>query len=100
MTNKQQITLQEFSNPDPRVGFNIAKLSMIISRIMTALCNQSTYTKLRENYLHALEEWAANLPPNLRYFPEPNSSPDPHLSQADEVASVRTLTVFHYKSES
>lgn len=80
-----QMTLEEFALSHASIEFNIAKLSMLISRFLGGLCQDKMNPATQEVLFHALEEWASKLPPNLRYFPD---SGDRHASQADEVGSV------------
>jgi len=86
VTNEIQMTLEDLAFPNASVEYNIAKLSVLTNRFLSSLCVGQMSSKTREVFFHALEEWAANLPQNLRCFPDIY---DPQSSQADEVASVR-----------
>lgn len=79
------MTLKEFVLPNTSVEVNIAKLSVLVGRFLTGLCQGTMNPSTQEVLFQALEEWASKLPGNLRYFP---GADDPHLSQADEVGSV------------
>jgi hypothetical protein len=79
------MTLGEFALAHTSIEVNIAKLSVLISRFLTGLCQGQMSPSTQEVYFHALEEWAANLPHNLRHFPGVD---DPHSSRCDEVGSV------------
>ncbi|KAK5311857.1 hypothetical protein LTR93_011565 [Exophiala xenobiotica] len=80
-----KMTLEEFALPNASIEFNIAKVSMLISRFLGSLCQAKMNPATQEVLFHALEEWTSNLPPNLRYFP---ANGDRHASQANEVGSV------------
>ena len=80
------MTLEEFALTNDNIEVNIAKLSMLIGRFLTSLCEGKMTPNTQEAFFHAIENWASSLPQNLRYFPDAN---DPQMSQANAVGSVR-----------
>ncbi|OAL21751.1 hypothetical protein AYO22_07693 [Fonsecaea multimorphosa] len=88
------MSLEEFALPNASIEVNIAKLSVLICRFLVRLCQGKMSSKTQEVFFHALEEWASNLPQNLRYFPDMY---DPEASQADEVGSLY-LETFYFAS--
>ncbi|KAK5051777.1 hypothetical protein LTR69_010068 [Exophiala sideris] len=88
------MTLEDFALPNDSIEFNIAKLSMLVARFLTSLCEGGMTPSTQEVFFHAIEDWASNLPQNLRYFP---ATSDPQTSQANEVGSLY-LETFYFAS--
>jgi hypothetical protein len=79
------MTLDQFAQSDASIEYNIAKLSVLVRRFLTRQDQESRSSASQEAFFHALEEWASNLPPQFRYFPD---TVERRETQAVEVGSV------------
>ena len=93
MTDPGQNIWQDFRTPSERLEVNVARLAVILGRILKDVYAAKEVSLDRyEKYLIVMEEWSSALPLCFRYFPQnPGAMEQTGLSVEDEIASVGGL---------